>query len=77
MQFQDYFTVYGLLIDLIVVFTYLCLDVIKSYITLIMTPYFLKDLLFLDNLYAQRKAQTYDPEIRSHKLYQLNQPGAP
>ena len=33
--------------------------------------------IFLSNLYTQREAQTHNPEIRSHMLHQLSQPGAP
>ena len=31
---------------------------------------------FLSNLYTQCGAWTHNPKIKSHKLYQLNQPGA-
>lgn len=33
--------------------------------------------LFLSYLSAQGGAQTQDPEIEGHTLYQLRQPGAP
>ena len=34
------------------------------------------NMLFLRNLYTQRGAQTYKPEIMSHLVYELSQPGA-
>ena len=34
-------------------------------------------ILLLSNLYTQRGAQTYNPEIKSLMLYQLSQPGSP
>ena len=38
--------------------------------------HFLK-ILFLSNLYNQHGAWTYNPEVKSHMLYWLSQPGAP
>ena len=37
---------------------------------------FLK-ILLLTNLSLQRGAQTHNPEIKSHMLHRLSQPGAP
>ncbi|CAD7690389.1 unnamed protein product [Nyctereutes procyonoides] len=34
-------------------------------------------ILFLSNFYTQHGAQTHNSEIKSYKLHQLNQPGAP
>lgn len=33
-------------------------------------------LIFLSKLSTQRGAQTYDPKIKTHMLYQRSQPGA-
>ena len=41
----------------------------------VIRPFFFK-ILFLSNLYAQRGAQTYNPEIKSHTHHQLSQPDA-
>lgn len=38
-------------------------------------PFILK-ILFLSNLYTKHWARTHVPEIKSHMLHQLNQPGA-
>ena len=34
-------------------------------------------LFFLSNLYTQREARTHNPEVNTHKLYQMSQPGTP
>ena len=39
--------------------------------------YLVFKILFLSNLYMQRGAQTYNPEIKSHMLNQLSLPDAP
>ena len=38
---------------------------------------FLIKKIFLSHLYTHHGAQTHDPEIRSHILYRLSQPGVP
>ena len=39
--------------------------------------FFLNTYVFLSNLYTQYGAQTHDPKIKSHRLYQISHPGAP
>ena len=39
--------------------------------------YFMFFKVYISNLFTQRGARTYNPNIKSHVLFQLNWPGAP
>ena len=39
--------------------------------------FFFLSIVFLSNLYTQCGAWTYNPDIQSHMLFQMSQPGVP
>lgn len=52
----------------------LCLSELFSFFTILLYLFF---KVYLNNLHTQHGAQTHDPEIKSHALLQLSQPGVP
>lgn len=52
-------------------------QILTSYLVFILCHLFFFNILILSNLFAQCWAQTYNPEIKSHTLSHLSQPGAP